>query len=183
LIFAGSPLSEVLTIIARLVEAQGEGMLRAIFLLDKDGSHVRCATAPSLPGFMEKGIRIPVNPKGEPVHVTDILSDPLWDDYRHLFLPYGLRAVWARPLLSSEGKVLGTFANYHHEMRGPSASDLQLIENASHIALSAPAPLLRAASFLTSLYQASMVSICRGASPLNGLTCRSSSSQATAMCP
>ncbi|MGH8656036.1 MAG: hypothetical protein ACREYE_29380 [Gammaproteobacteria bacterium] len=37
LIFAGAPLSEVLTIIARLVEAQGKGMLCTIFLLDKDG--------------------------------------------------------------------------------------------------------------------------------------------------
>jgi PAS domain S-box-containing protein len=66
--------------------------------------------------------------------VTDILSDPLWDEYRHLLLPLGLRAVWARPLLSSEGKVLGTFANYYREVRSPSFTDLRLIENASQIA-------------------------------------------------
>lgn len=66
--------------------------------------------------------------------MTDIVSSPLWDGYRHLLLPYGLCAVWARPLLSSEGKVLGTFASYYHEVRSPSTTDLQLIENASHIA-------------------------------------------------
>src|SRR6266481_523684 len=49
LIFAGAPLSEVLTIIARLVEVQGKGMLCTIWLLDKDGRHLHCATAPSLP--------------------------------------------------------------------------------------------------------------------------------------
>src|SRR4051812_39536290 len=49
LIFAGAPLSEVLTIIARLVEAQGKGMLCAIWLLEKDGRHFRFAAAPSLP--------------------------------------------------------------------------------------------------------------------------------------
>src|SRR5580693_4579556 len=38
LIFAGAPLTEVLTIIARLVEAQGKGMFCTIWLLDKKGS-------------------------------------------------------------------------------------------------------------------------------------------------
>ena len=66
--------------------------------------------------------------------MTDILSDPLWDDYRHLFLPYGIRAVWSRPLFTSEGKVLGTFAILYREARSPGTTDLELIENASHIA-------------------------------------------------
>jgi formate hydrogenlyase transcriptional activator len=53
LILAGSELSEVLTIIARLVESQGHGMLCTIWLPDADGNHLRCAAAPSLPGFAE----------------------------------------------------------------------------------------------------------------------------------
>jgi len=143
LIFAGAPLTEVLTIIARLVEAQGKGMFCTIWLLDKEGKYVRCATAPSLPGFMTHWDRTPVGPDGaccgtavyrrEPVYVTDIRSDPLWDSYRHLVEPYGVRAVWARPLFSSEGKALGTFAILYREVGSPSATDLQLIENASHI--------------------------------------------------
>jgi PAS domain S-box-containing protein len=145
LIFVGAPLSEVLTIIAQLVEAQGEGMLCTIWLLDKDGKHLHCATAPSLPApYVAQIDGIPVGPKGcscgtavhrkEPVYVTDILSDPLWDDYRHLAVPYGLRACWSQPLLSSDGKVLGTFASYHRDVRSPNTTDLQLIENAGHIA-------------------------------------------------
>jgi PAS domain S-box-containing protein len=144
LIFAGAPLSEVLTIIARLVEAQGKGMLCTIWLLDKDGKHLRCATAPSLPAqYIAELDPTPIGPKGcncgtavyrrAPVYVTDILSDPIWDDYRHLALPYGLRACWSRPLLSSDGQVLGTFASYYREVRSPGAADLKLIENASHI--------------------------------------------------
>jgi signal transduction histidine kinase len=143
LIFAGAPLPEVLTIIARLVEAQGKGMYCTIWLLDRDGKYVRCATAPSLPGFIAHWDRTPVGPDGaccgtavyrrEPVYVTDIRSDPLWDSYRHLVEPYGVRAVWARPLFSSEGKALGTFAILYREVGSPSATDLQLIENASHI--------------------------------------------------
>jgi len=144
LIFAGAPLAEVLTIIARLVEAQGKGMFCTIWLLDKEGRYVHCATAPSLPGFITHWERTPVGPDGaccgtavyrrEPVYATDILNDPLWEGYRHLVVPYGVRAVWARPLFSSEGKALGTFAILYRKVGSPSATDLQLIENASHIA-------------------------------------------------
>ncbi len=144
LILAGSQLSEVLAIIAQLVESQGEGTLCTIWLPEEGGKKVRCAAAPSLPGFSAQVGPMSVGPKGgscgtaiyrrEAVYVSDILIDSIWDDYRHLLLPYGIRAVWSRPLFSIEGKVLGTFAIHYREVRSPSAGDLQLIENASHIA-------------------------------------------------
>jgi formate hydrogenlyase transcriptional activator len=143
LIFAGSPLQEVLAIIARLVESQGDGLFCTIWLPDEDGKHLHCAAAPSLPGFCSHMGCTKVGPKGascgtavyrrEPVYVTDILSDPLWDDYRHLMAPYGIRSVWSRPLFTSEGKALGTFAILYREMRSPASCDMQLIESASHI--------------------------------------------------
>jgi formate hydrogenlyase transcriptional activator len=68
------------------------------------------------------------------VYVTDIQSDSLWENYREQMSRYGIRAVWLRPLFSGEGKVLGTFAILHREVRGPAAADLQVIESASHIA-------------------------------------------------
>jgi formate hydrogenlyase transcriptional activator len=144
LILAGSELSDVLTIIAQLVESQGNGTLCTIWLPDADGKHLRCAAAPSLSGFAANVGPTSVGPKGascgtavyrrEPVFVADILHDSLWDDYRHLFQPYGIRAVWSRPLFTRQGKVLGTFAILYREVRNPDAIDLQLIENASHIA-------------------------------------------------
>jgi len=42
--------------------------------------------------------------------------------------------VWSRPLFTSEGKLLGTFAILSRETRSPGADELQLIENASQIA-------------------------------------------------
>ena len=143
LIFAGSPLPEVLTIIARLVESQGEGLFCTMWLPDEGASYLHCVAAPSLPGFCDHVGRTEVCPKGascgtavyrrEPVYVTDIFTESSWDDYRHLMLPYGIRSVWSRPLFTSEGKVLGTFAILYREARSPDATDLQLIENASHI--------------------------------------------------
>ncbi len=144
LILAGAPLSEVLAVIAQLVEFQGEGTLCTIWLPDEDEKQLHCAAAPSLPGFSAHVGPTLVGPKGAscgtavyrraPVYVKDILSDSGWDDYRHLFAPYGIRAVWSQPLFSSEGKVLGTFAILYREVRSPGTADLQLIENAGHIA-------------------------------------------------
>ena len=53
LISAGSPLPEVLTIIARLVESQREGLFCTIWLRDDKGDYLYCAAAPSLPGFCD----------------------------------------------------------------------------------------------------------------------------------
>ncbi len=144
LILAGSPLPDVLAIIARAVESRDDGTLCTIWLPDEGGRRIRCAAAPSLPGFAAHVGPMLVGPKDascgtavyrrKPVYVTDILSDPLWDDYRHLLLPYGIRAVWSRPLFASDGAVLGTFAIHYCEARSPCYSDLQLIESASHVA-------------------------------------------------
>lgn len=144
MIFAGVPLAEVLAIIAQLVESRGDGTLCTIWLPEDDGKQLYCAAAPGLPGFSAYVGSMRIGPKGgscgtavfrrEPVYVTDILDEPIWDHYRHLLLPYGIRAVWSRPLFTSEGQVLGTFAIHYREARSPGAGDLQLIENASHIA-------------------------------------------------
>src|SRR5580698_11015008 len=144
LILAGAELPEVLAIIARLVESQGDGTLCTIWLPDADGKHLYCAAAPGIPGFAASVGRMSIGPKGgscgtavhrrEPVYVSDILRDSIWDIYRDRLLPFGIRAVWSRPLFTRAGKVLGTFAIHYREVRNPDAIDLQLIENASHIA-------------------------------------------------
>ena len=144
LILAEAPLVEVLTIIAQLVESPNDGTLCTIWLPHDDGKQLYCAVAPSLPGFIANVGSMLIDPKGgscgtavyrrEPVYVTDILNDPIWDQYRHLLLPYGIRAVWSRPLFTTKGKVLGTFAIHYREPRSPGCADLQMIENASHIA-------------------------------------------------
>jgi len=144
LIVAGSPLATVLSAIARFVESQGNGILCTIWLPDSNGKELYCAAAPGIPGFREQVGSMLIGPQGgscgaavhrrEPVYVSDILQDPVWDHYRHRLEPYGIRAVWSRPLLTSEGKTLGTFAVHYREVRSPGAADLQLIEDASHIA-------------------------------------------------
>ncbi|MGA8620608.1 MAG: GAF domain-containing protein [Candidatus Sulfotelmatobacter sp.] len=117
LIFAGSPLSEVLANIAQLVESQAEGMSCTIWLPDEDGKELHCAAAPSLPGFIAHVGAMAVGSKGgscgtavyrkEPVHVTDILTDPIWENYRDRLNSFRLVA----PQVSAiQSLILETFA-------------------------------------------------------------------------
>src|SRR5205814_1340675 len=74
--------------------------------------------------------------RGSAVIVSDIATDPLWEvpEHRAAALSHGLRASWSNPIMSSEGKVLGTFCIYERETRRPSAHDLELIEKAAYLA-------------------------------------------------
>src|SRR5205823_15129314 len=67
--------------------------------------------------------------------VSDIASDPLRDVPEHCAaaLSHGLRASWSNPILSSEGKVLGTFCIYERETRSPNPHDLEVIEKATYL--------------------------------------------------
>ena len=142
---ANAPLSEILERLVRLIEAQAPGMLCSVLLLSEDGDHVRHGAAPSLPPEYVQAIDgSAIGPKhgscgtamyrGEPVVVTDILNDSLWDDYRDLAIANGLRACWSTPILSGRGKVLGSFAMYYREPRTPTGEDANLTEVATRIA-------------------------------------------------
>jgi GAF domain-containing protein len=142
---ANAPLSEILERLVRLIEAQAPGMLCSVLLLSEDGDHVRHGAAPSLPPEYVQAIDgSAIGPKhgscgtamyrGEPVVVTDILNDSLWDDYRDLAIANGLRACWSTPILSGRGKVLGSFAMYYREPRTPTGEEANLTEVATRIA-------------------------------------------------
>jgi diguanylate cyclase (GGDEF)-like protein len=60
------------------------------------------------------------------VTVTDIETDPLWEDYKALALPLGLKACWSSPIVSS-GRVVGTFAFYYRERRGPTDFERDIV--------------------------------------------------------
>jgi two-component system phosphate regulon sensor histidine kinase PhoR len=66
--------------------------------------------------------------------VTDISSDPLWDDFRELALGHDLLACWSTPIWGSDGHVLGTFALYHHEPKAPSPRERELVAVLTYLA-------------------------------------------------
>ena len=68
------------------------------------------------------------------VFVADFLSDSDWAHFKDKPLSAGLLAGWSSPIMSHNGKVLGTFGMYFREARTPSAREIKLIDNASRIA-------------------------------------------------
>jgi diguanylate cyclase (GGDEF)-like protein len=66
--------------------------------------------------------------------VEDIQTHPYWKPFVQLAQDAGLRACWSEPILSSRGKVLGTFAIYHGDPKGPQADDTERIAFAANLA-------------------------------------------------
>lgn len=68
------------------------------------------------------------------VIVTDIETDVLWESYREIARPYGLKACWSTPVISSQGAhVLATFAVYYTTAREPKNDELNMIERTVNI--------------------------------------------------
>jgi PAS domain S-box-containing protein len=145
MIAADAPLADVLTNLVLLMEGQAEGLRCSILLLNRDGKHVRHGAAPNLPEAYVKAVNgAPIGPRNgscgtamyrrRPVVVTDVLTDPLWFDYRDLAKICGLRACWSTPILSAQGDVLGSFAMYREENRGPLPEENRLTQIATHLA-------------------------------------------------
>src|SRR5579863_6187290 len=145
LIRAQVPLPKILETLCAHVEKQHPGLLCSVVLLDADGSTLRHGAAPSLSKEYTQAINgAQIGPcagscgtaayRKQSVVVSDISTDPLWANCRHLALQHGLRACWSSPIASQDGKVLGTFAVYYCEPRTPDAEHVQLVAHATHLA-------------------------------------------------
>ncbi len=147
MIATGVALEEILNSLCLIIEEYRSGTLASILLLRPDGLHLDSVAGPSLPkGWRQEMERLPIGPcagscgtaayRGSAVIVSDIATDPLWEvpEHRAAALRHGLRASWSNPILSSEGKVLGTFCIYDREPRSPNPHDLGLIEKATDLA-------------------------------------------------
>jgi len=66
------------------------------------------------------------------VAVTDIETDPKWQDFKALALPLGFRACWSSPILSGD-RVLATFAFYYRECRGPTDFEQRIVDACVHL--------------------------------------------------
>ncbi len=146
LITADAPLAEVLESLVRSIEEQSDsGLLASVLLLDPVGRRLRHGAAPSLPAAYNRAIDgVAIGPcvgscgtaayLGQPVHVSDIATDPLWAEFCELALSHGLAACSSTPIFSRDGEVLGTFAVYYRQPRVVDERDLQLIDTMSRTA-------------------------------------------------
>ncbi|OJF99107.1 histidine kinase [Rhizobium sp. 58] len=140
-----APIEQFFTELILLIESQMPGISGSILTLSPDGKHLLHGAAPSqAPAYSAAIHGVAIGPKvgscgtaaftGEPVLVADILTDPLWEDYKAIAAPYSYRSCWSTPIRSYEGKVLGTFALYSAQPGLPSDEHNELILMAAHLA-------------------------------------------------
>jgi diguanylate cyclase (GGDEF)-like protein/PAS domain S-box-containing protein len=141
----GAPLVTILEAIVLGVEQEQPDMLCSIMLLDTEGKHLLNGAAPSLPDFYNnaiEGFEIGIGAgsfgtaafTGQRVIVEDVQTHPYWASYQELTSRAGLGACWSEPIRSASGKVLGTFAIYHHQAHRPSKDEIRLIEQTVNLA-------------------------------------------------
>lgn len=130
---SGAPLSTILDVLTRAAEeGSGETVMASVMLLE--GKRLRHGSAPSLPPAFSRAIDgVEVGPSvgscgtaafiKRPVVVHDIEKDPLWADFRDIALSHGLRSCWSQPILSLQGKVLGTLAVYRDKCWTPTPAE------------------------------------------------------------
>jgi diguanylate cyclase (GGDEF)-like protein len=139
----GEPLAAVADLLCRQAEALAPDAICSILAVDAEGL-LHPLAAPSLPPAYSAALDgLPAGPRtgscgtaafrNQPVMVTDIAADPLWDGFRTLTEPLGLRACWSTPIRDNEGRVVATFAFYYRTCRGPDALERSIVQTCVHL--------------------------------------------------
>ncbi len=142
-IAGGATLNELAELICRRAESLTPDVICSILRVDEAG-YLHPLGAPSLPPIYSQAIEgLKIGPtvgccgtaawRGEPVFVADINTDPLWEPYRDLPLPPGLRACWSIPIKLKNGRVAGTFAFYFRGGRGPTDLHRKIVATCVHL--------------------------------------------------
>ncbi len=130
---------DILSAIVKSAEKLNPEMICSILLLDEKGKHLIKGAAVSLPDFYNDAIDgMAIGDGvgscgtaafiGKRVIVEDIMTHPYWVPFKELAKSAGVYACWSEPVLSSKGKVLGTFAIYYKRPKAPSKKDLGFIK-------------------------------------------------------
>jgi signal transduction histidine kinase len=144
MVATGKPLATVMHELCCLVDSLSTDSMASVLLVDSNDC-LRVGAAPRFPkDFMSLVDGIKIGPmvgscgtaayRKEQVIVTDMETDPLWEDYRELARQHGLRAGWSTPILSSDRGILGVFGIYWGDSRTPTPAQYRLIDQVTHLA-------------------------------------------------
>src|SRR5262245_47924212 len=145
MIASGAGLDDILGRLVHLIERQGDRIRGSVVLVEQEGTRITHGVAPSIPGLFTSDMdAITIGPRagscgtaiylGKPVIVADALSDPVWEGARQVARAFAFRACWSVPILSTQRKVLGSFAMYGDQARLPSDEELRLMDIGAYIA-------------------------------------------------
>jgi signal transduction histidine kinase len=140
----GAPMMEVLHELCNFIDARAPGVIPTVLLPDGDG-HLRLAAGPKVPELWNEvfeGMKMPshasfLNMAGHQersVPIADMRSDPSFAACWDLAVSQGVQAAWSAPILSKERKILGTLILFYPTPQPPGERDLELMEQAIHMA-------------------------------------------------
>ena len=126
-------------------ESLFEDVLCSVLLLDLSGKYLHSVAAPSLPeSYAQQLGQLEIDPQvgscgtaayhRELILVDDTTTDPRWKNYQQLANTHHLRTAWATPVVTTHGKVLGTFAMYSTVPRPIHPDELSALRRAAHFA-------------------------------------------------
>jgi GAF domain-containing protein len=146
LIAKGASLKEVLDALNRAIERMVVDCCCSVLLVDSERQVLVQGSAPSLPpDYWQMCEGLPIAPdlgccpsaafRNETVIAEDIATDYRWAAIKDKVLVFGLRACWSVPIRDSEtGRVIGTFAMYHHRPAKPNQFDLRAVQAGAQLA-------------------------------------------------
>jgi len=129
----GIPFSEVVNNLLNGIEAMHPGMYTSVLELLDDNT-VQHLAAPSLPKkYLQMIDGVSIGPQAgscgtamytkEPVIVSDIATDILWEPFRDMAHQFGLKACWSVPIIDRNGNVMGSFAIYYKQKKLPTGNE------------------------------------------------------------
>lgn len=144
MLLAKVQLHDILARIAQDIEILLPGSACCIMLLDSEERKLRNAAAQGLPDFFLDAIdSLPVGEGmgacgsaaflGHRVIVSDVNNHPWTAAFKDITTRANINSCWSQPILSAQGKVLGTFALYHSHMNNPDDSEIRLIESEARL--------------------------------------------------
>lgn len=136
---AGASLEDSLEELLKPVDLLVFGVYSSILLLDEQGQLWKGATInlPEEYNNLINGEKIGPNVGScgtsawlkELVISENIQTDPRWANYKHIAAKFNLGACWSSPIISKNGKVLGTFAMYFQNTRKPTDFEIEVVKD------------------------------------------------------
>lgn len=132
-------LSVILDEVLYRIESQTKGIKCAIYILNKEGTALEYSAGSSLPAAynkqmdkieIEKDITQPIAMavrQNKPVMIPDLTGLSPSTPFTTLALKYGIKAVWAQPINSSQGEMMGVFTVYYDQPHTPYPMEEDLI--------------------------------------------------------
>jgi PAS domain S-box-containing protein len=136
---------ETLDALCLLVEEQSAGIMTGVLMLDGHGRHWQAIAGPSMARVWQlttssQAITPTSGAAGAAVHrraqviVSDVATDALYEENRRAMLDAGVRACWATPFFAQQGRLLGIVIMHCPDPRGPTDTELRVIDRLAHLA-------------------------------------------------